>query len=428
MKNYLYLILFCFSSFIYADCSEINNQIDCENSDYCVWEDGECFRWVDDENEEWEDEEWEDECRYIENEEECLEVGCSWGEEGCFKPEGDEEGEEWDDEEWEDEEWSCESVETEEECLEKECTWGEEGCFKPEGDEEGEEWDDEEWEDEEWLCEDIENQIECEAVDCLWSEDGCFKPEEDEGLEDGQELIIGDLTGDSSLNVLDVVLIVELILNNPSDEMHQADMNQDGITNILDVVALVQAILGIRTNDATMIEVIRDINHVMISSDGYVGAVQMILSHDDDFSIDLTNDALVAEYRTYNNSTTLIVVNPGNELFYANGEFEIIETIAANGNNFIDAVIIPSLITLGDAYPNPFNPSTTFDVQVAVAGHVSLNVYNLKGNVVGSLINNSMNPGNYNVTWDASNLSSGVYLLRAETANSIATQKVTLVK
>ena len=55
-----------------------------------------------------EDEEWEDECRYIENEEECLEVGCSWGEEGCFKPEGDEEvdeeGEEWD-EEWEDEEW-----------------------------------------------------------------------------------------------------------------------------------------------------------------------------------------------------------------------------------------------------------------------------------------------------------------------------------
>ena len=343
MKNYLYLILFCLSSFIYADCSEINNLIDCENSDYCVWGDGECFRWVDDENEEWDDEEWEeeeweDECRYIENEEECLEVGCSWGEEGCFKP------------------------------------------------------------------------------------------EEDENLDDEQELIIGDITGDSSLNVLDVVMIVELILNNPSDEMHQADMNQDGITNILDVVALVQAILGTRTNDATMIEVIRDINHVMISSDGYVGAVQMILSHGDDFSIDLTNDALVAEYRTYNNSTTLIVVNPVNELFYANGEFEIIETIAANGNNFIDAAIIPSQITLGDAYPNPFNPSTTFDLQVAVAGHVSLNVYNLKGNVVGSLINNSIDPGNYNITWDASNLSSGIYLLRAETANSIATQKVTLVK
>ena len=154
----------------------------------------------------------------------------------------------------------------------------------------------------------------------------------------------------------------------------------------------------------------------------------MILSHGDDFSIELTNDALVAEYRTYNNSTTLIVVNPVNELFYANGEFEIIETIAANGNNFIDTVMIPSLITLGDAYPNPFNPSTTFDLQVAVAGHVSLNVYNLKGNVVGSLINNTIDPGNYNITWDASNLSSGVYLLRAQTANSIATQKVTLVK
>ena len=54
---------------------------------------------------------------------------CSWGEEGCFKPEGDEEGEEWDDEEWEDEEWFCEEiVENEEECLEKECSWDEEGC------------------------------------------------------------------------------------------------------------------------------------------------------------------------------------------------------------------------------------------------------------------------------------------------------------
>lgn len=72
MKNYLYLILFSLSSFIYADCSDINNQIDCENSDYCVWEDGECFRWVDDE--EWEDEEWEDECRYIETEEENVNI------------------------------------------------------------------------------------------------------------------------------------------------------------------------------------------------------------------------------------------------------------------------------------------------------------------------------------------------------------------
>ena len=47
---------------------------------------------------------------------------------------------------------------------------------------------------------------------------------------------------------------------------------------------------------------------------------------------------------------------------------------------------------------------------------------------MGSLINNTIDPGNYNITWDASNLSSGVYLLRAQTANSIATQKITLVK
>ena len=153
----------------------------------------------------------------------------------------------------------------------------------------------------------------------------------------------------------------------------------------------------------------------------------MTLSHGNDFAINLTNDAFVAESHTDNNQTTLMVVNPGTELFSANGEFEIVEIIAANGNDYID-VINPDAISLGSAYPNPFNPSTSFDLQVGVAGHVSLNVYNLMGQVVGNLVNNTMDAGNYNITWDAANFSSGMYIVKAETANGIATQKVMLVK
>jgi len=240
----------------------------------------------------------------------------------------------------------------------------------------------------------------------------------------------GDVTLDDVVNILDVVNLVQAILgNNPLNDNQtcNADINQDGIINILDVVALVQAILGSRTNDATMIEIFNNNNTVTIEADGYVGAVQMTLSHGNDFSINLTNDAFVAESHTDNNQTTLMVVNPGTELFSANGEFEIVEIIAANGNDYID-VINPDAISLGSAYPNPFNPSTSFDLQVGVAGHVSLNVYNLMGQVVGNLVNNTMDAGNYNITWDAANFSSGMYIVKAETANGIATQKVMLVK
>ena len=240
----------------------------------------------------------------------------------------------------------------------------------------------------------------------------------------------GDVTLDDVVNILDVVNLVQAILgNNPLNDNQtcNADINQDSIINILDVVALVQAILGSRTTDATMIEIFNNNNTVTIEADGYVGAVQMTLSHGNDFSINLTNDAFVAESHTDNNQTTLMVVNPGTELFSANGEFEIVEIIAANGNDYID-VINPDAISLGSAYPNPFNPSTSFDLQVGVAGHVSLNVYNLMGQVVGNLVNNTMDAGNYNITWDAANFSSGMYIVKAETANGIATQKVMLVK
>jgi len=240
----------------------------------------------------------------------------------------------------------------------------------------------------------------------------------------------GDVTLDDVVNILDVVNLVQAILgNNPLNENQtcNADINQDGIINILDVVALVQAILGSRTNDATMIEIFNNNNTVTIDADGYVGAVQMTLSHDNNFSIELTNDAFVAEYNTVNNQTTLMIVNPGNELFSTEGDFEIVEVIAANGNDYID-VINPDAISLGSAYPNPFNPTTSFELQVGTAGHVSLNVYNLMGQVVGTLVNNTMDAGNYNITWDANSFSSGMYIVKAETANGVASQKVMLVK
>ena len=57
-----------------------------------------------------------------------------------------------------------------------------------------------------------------------------------------------------------------------------------------------------------------------------------------------------------------------------------------------------------------------------------MNVYNLMGQNVGTLVNNTMDAGNYNITWDATNFSSGMYVVKAETVNGVASQKVMLVK
>ena len=106
--------------------------------------------------------------------------------------------------------------------------------------------------------------------------------------------------------------------------------------------------------------------------------------------------------------------------------------VDANAQIIDDADLVLDFdpVELKLAGPNPFNPTTSLNVVVAEAGHVSVNVYNVVGQKVATLLNDylNINTSGYTVNWDASNLSSGVYLVRAETANSISTQKLMLLK
>tara|TARA_Y100000768_G_scaffold363076_1_gene322399 strand:- start:148 stop:672 length:525 start_codon:yes stop_codon:yes gene_type:complete len=165
-----------------------------------------------------------------------------------------------------------------------------------------------------------------------------------------------------------------------------------------------------------------------ISGNGYIGAVQMTLTHGADFSIELTDDAFVAEYKTEGNTTRLMVVVPNSEeIFTASGEYDVEEVIVANSNTLL-SVVEPSSFELGAAYPNPFNPSTSLSINMPENGYVSVKAYNLVGQVVSVITEGNMDAGSHTMTWDASSLSSGVYLITAEYAGSVATQKVMLMK
>jgi hypothetical protein len=89
---------------------------------------------------------------------------------------------------------------------------------------------------------------------------------------------------------------------------------------------------------------------------------------------------------------------------------------------------LPTTTALHQNYPNPFNAETNISFSLADAGNVSLNVYDLSGRLVTTLVDGQMDAGEHVVSWDASSVSSGVYFLRLATADFSATKTMNLLK
>ena len=91
-------------------------------------------------------------------------------------------------------------------------------------------------------------------------------------------------------------------------------------------------------------------------------------------------------------------------------------------------VELPLEYSLDQNYPNPFNPSTTIKYSIPEDGFVKLAVYNMLGEEVAAIVNTTQKAGRYEVNFNASNLSSGVYVYRIEAANFTASKKLMLMK
>ena len=108
------------------------------------------------------------------------------------------------------------------------------------------------------------------------------------------------------------------------------------------------------------------------------------------------------------------------------------EKLIAEENN----LSTPLEYSLTQNYPNPFNPSTTIKYSVPNAGNVQLKVYDIIGNEVATLVNKEKEPGSYEVPFNASQLSSGVYIYSLRAVNPAAssgqvfvqTKKMVLMK
>ena len=116
-----------------------------------------------------------------------------------------------------------------------------------------------------------------------------------------------------------------------------------------------------------------------------------------------------------------------------------------DNNSIVEEVIIPIMVTIVSTvqedeipvpmeyalyqnYPNPFNPTTTIGFDLRERSHVVLEIYNVLGQRVASLVDRTMNAGRYSLNFNASRLATGIYFYRITAGDFTNLKKMVLIK
>ncbi|MCF7920472.1 MAG: peptidylprolyl isomerase [Candidatus Cloacimonetes bacterium] len=209
--------------------------------------------------------------------------------------------------------------------------------------------------------------------------------------------------------------------------------------DVVDAISVVPTNANNRPIDPVIIDSIRvltppvdDFLPVSTRNTVELGHIEVFLMNCDDFGVQyewFVNDEIQTE-------TSLLFTH----VFESTGDIEIkcvvsgdyeydyvlrwLYEVINSGNEDVELVNAQIL----SSYPNPFNPQTTIYYNVGTAGEISLAIYNMKGQLVETLVKGLHEVGEYDLIWDASRQASGIYLLRYESKNGIDTRKLMLLK
>ncbi|MEE8578267.1 MAG: T9SS type A sorting domain-containing protein [candidate division Zixibacteria bacterium] len=227
------------------------------------------------------------------------------------------------------------------------------------------------------------------------------------------------------------------------------DVNADGLTlTVADLVYLIRVVVGDAAPYAPsgylkvdpMAGTLEMLNGEIGLSDGIeVSGAAVVLAGD--VQPELLADNMVMDYAYDGVNTNVIVyasMVEGSEimesvsgpfLFTGGATIVSLEMAAKDGSpiNVDQSSLVPANFNLDQNYPNPFNPSTNLRFSLPEAGDYSIQIYNVTGQLVDQ-IDGSGNAGAYNIVWDASNLSSGVYFYKLSANGFSATKKMVLLK
>jgi L-ascorbate metabolism protein UlaG (beta-lactamase superfamily) len=126
------------------------------------------------------------------------------------------------------------------------------------------------------------------------------------------------------------------------------------------------------------------------------------------------SDAMVARFTSPNK----LVMKPGTTIVLSNTATSVEE-----GNS-----VLPNSFGLLQNYPNPFNPTTNIGFRISDFGFVTLKVYDILGKEIATLINEEKPAGSYSVSFNGSNLPSGVYIYRIQAGGFTQSRKLVLLK
>ena len=272
----------------------------------------------------------------------------------------------------------------------------------------------------------------------------------------------GDINDDMLIDILDIVNVVNMILTggiNSSDftecEKSDGDFDGNGTINILDVIQIINVVLGtnrlVDTDNNSYLDAVYDIEGedliLTLSSESSLSGVQLSFYSDHlmDISIndnqnrsdlylatDLHEDiqsyvVFSMENSSFDNNSLELVIENGSML-----DIEAINILAGSkyGNELELRWNISEVqnFKLNKVSPNPFNPATQVEYEIDQAGQMILSVYNVTGQKVSELYNGYQSEGTYNVVWDASEMSSGVYYISMLMNGHQETMKAVLVK
>ncbi|MCD4818290.1 MAG: T9SS type A sorting domain-containing protein, partial [Candidatus Cloacimonetes bacterium] len=105
-------------------------------------------------------------------------------------------------------------------------------------------------------------------------------------------------------------------------------------------------------------------------------------------------------------------------------EIVVYEYTSIDSNNNL----LPMAVNFYQNYPNPFNPETTIKYQLSTPSYIKLQIFNIKGELIQTLVDEHQNSGKHSIIWNAENHSSGLYLYRITTGTVTKTSKCLLIK
>ena len=185
--------------------------------------------------------------------------------------------------------------------------------------------------------------------------------------------------------------------------------------------------------DVNQVDVSYTSNSIILNNDFLVG-LNIILeySEDVDIAFEINEESIIGECISISDtrSECIISTESSGQIISANEVFEIVSIVAAAPGKYLDVNLseIPLELSIGNAYPNPFNPRVKFDYSLPFESEVEVLVYNINGQMISELVDASMQSGKYSIEWNAGEYSSGVYFVKFNINNIASTQRVTLLK